>query len=125
LWLRLAASSESPSWTERRPTMTGPEDVFRDADDFLMEEGTRMCPRCRCCAVGVSAYDPPHAGTGRIESWSAIPATASILARDPSTDKSAGLQAWYCRGGCNDSGEHPKSWPADFPTFIARVKINS
>jgi hypothetical protein len=101
-----------------------PDSVFLSPDDFAMREGERMCPRCGCCSVGVASYDPTdRASLPRIVEMRFIPEVASLLP-EPSGN---GDEAWFCKGGCNRKGEHPKTrgrmkadWP--LPSLIGRVK---
>ena len=100
------------------------DDRYLAGDEFPVMDGERMCPRCMCCSVRVGSYDPPQLLPGlRFTSFQFVP-VATSLHHDP--DPSSGSsEAWYCRGGCNDKGEHSKhlkGWPENLPTFIAHVK---
>ena len=102
------------------------DDRYLAGDEFPVMDRERMCPRCMCCSVGVGSYDPPQLLSGpRLTSLQFIP-EATSLRREP--DPSSGSEAWYCRGGCDEKGQHShsKDWAAKHlppvPTFIARVK---
>ena len=101
-------------------------DRYLAGDEFPVIDGERMCLCCMCCSVGVGSCDPPQPLPGpRFTSLQLIP-QATSLRREP--DPSSGsTEAWYCRGGCKENGEHPKEhtkrrWLQNFPTFIAHVK---
>ena len=99
--------------------MTEGTDPYIDEDLFPVLEGTRMCPRCRCCAVGVGPYTPPkEIDCGMLRSVQYIPLTSSLVP-EPSAE---GLEAWYCKGGCDQRGKHVKRWPEQSPSFIGLVK---
>jgi hypothetical protein len=80
------------------------DDPYADEDVFPILEGMRMCPRCMDCTVGVGSYPPPFDVCGHQARF--LP-SASSLRPEPSSDPSAGPEAWYCTGGCNEKGEHP------------------
>lgn len=104
--------------------MENADSIFLGAEDFAIDlTGERMCPRCMCCSVGVGSYDPPTEWlTGRIRFMRPIPLGSSLL-REPT---GTGEEAWFCRGGCNEKGEHPdeggRRKTPTFPSLIARVR---
>jgi hypothetical protein len=97
------------------------DEPYVDADDFPREQGDRMCPRCGCCAVGVGHYSPPEVVAGTLTATIRIQPNPSSLSREPYHDPSDEPEAWFCRGGCDDRGEHYKSKRTSV-TFIGRVK---
>jgi len=100
--------------------MTESEESYLTGEEFPIVDGERMCPRCMCCSVGVGSYDPsPPRPVGRFTILGFVPQVSSLR---PEPDPSAESEAWYCRGGCNEKGEHSKGWPQNIPTFIAQVR---
>lgn len=107
------------------------ESVYIGADEFPIENGDRMCPRCMCCSVGVGdssrhvnvpqiGMDNKRSGV-RILSVQFVP-SASSLRREPSVDVPDVKEAWYCRGGCDRSGKHLRDWPeVSFIGFVKRT----
>lgn len=86
------------------------DSVFFGMDDFEVDpnDGRRLCRRCGCCEVGVSTYHPAEPLEGsimraRFHSMRVVPSTESLL-RDPA---GIGEEAWFCKGGCDERGEHP------------------
>jgi hypothetical protein len=103
------------------------DSVFFGLNDFEVDpnDGRRLCPRCGCCEVGVSAYSPPMSGEKsigrmRILSMRYMP-TAESLLRDPT---GVGEEAWFCKGGCNERGEHlqERRGTTLSPSLVGRVK---
>jgi hypothetical protein len=94
------------------------DDPYIEDDLFPRLEGRRMCPRCIDCEVGVGSYWPPFEGAfgGKAR---LLPPLES-LRPEPSDDPSGEPEAWYCKGACNDKGEHSRR-PVP-PSFIGRVR---
>lgn len=94
------------------------DDPYIEEDLFpIALEGIRMCPRCMDCEVGVGSYQPPFEVFGHKARF--VPSVES-LRPEPSGDPSGEPEAWYCKGGCNDQGEHSRG-PMP-PSFIGRVR---
>lgn len=100
------------------------DSVFLAPGDFPMLEGQRMCPRCKCCSVGVAPYNPPDKfpAPGIVE-IRFVPEAASLLSQ-PSGN---GDEAWFCKGGCNRKGAHVENQGSrerhpPSPSLIGRVK---
>lgn len=106
------------------------DSVFLGPDDFEVDlnDGRRLCPRCHCCEVGVSTYDPPTSldfriGRMRVQSMRPVPYAESLL-RDPT---GTGEEAWFCKGGCNERGEHGERRGrnfSEFPSLVGRVRLS-
>lgn len=87
--------------------MQTPDSVFLAPSDFQVgEEGKRMCPRCKCCSVGVASYYPPvESQAGPITMMRFIPEKRSLQS-NPSGN---GEEAWFCYGGCDKKGKHAEN----------------
>lgn len=101
--------------------MEGSEPSFF-IEDFPIIDGEYCCPRCNCCTVAVG---PPHCQSievdGQVLTFTQSP-PRSQLRREPSTDPLAGPESWYCRGGCDNQGNHPKGYSDSIPTFVGQVR---
>lgn len=89
-------------------------------DSFPILEGEKMCLRCKCCQVGVAPYGPPvQVGRLRI---GFLPEPSSLLP-EPSGHTSGELEAWFCKGGCDDNGQHgQKPMPATFICYVKKAE---
>jgi len=104
--------------------MEKPDSLFLGPEDFLMDGPDRRCPRCQDCTVGVAPYHPPveFPGPG-IRRMRFIPEAASLL----SEPTGSGDEAWFCKSGCDEKGEHPEykgrgKAHLQFPSLIGRVR---
>lgn len=90
-------------------------------NDFPVIDGEHCCPRCNCCTVGVGPHHEKTIKLGdEVITASIYPSTAD-LRREPSVDPSAEPEAWYCRGGCDNQGNHSRTYSSGTPSFIGRV----
>ena len=104
--------------------MKKPDSLFLGPGDLPMLGPDRMCPRCQCCGVGVAPYDPPVERPGSPLPWLRYIPLAASLVSEPT---GSGDEAWFCRGGCNEKGEHPEykgrgKAHLQFPSLIGRVR---
>jgi len=104
--------------------MKSPDSLFLAPDDFPIREGQRMCPRCQDCTVGVAPYEPPVEFLGSRLRWLRYIPLAASLVSEPT---GSGDEAWFCKGGCNEKGEHPEykgrgKAHLQFPSLIGRVR---
>jgi hypothetical protein len=100
------------------------DSIFLAPGDLPMLGPDRMCPRCQDCTVGVAPYEPPVEFPGSRFRWRRYIPLAASLVSEPT---GSGDEAWFCRGGCNEKGEHPEykgrgKAHSPLPSLIGRVR---